>query len=265
MTEQVLHERVGRVAVITLNRPEKLNAWTSTMGDQYVAAVRAAENDPDVGAIVVTGAGRAFCSGTDLSDLGWVTHAAAEGRREEVREIIDRWTGPAVVRKPLIAAVNGAAVGIGFVQALYADIRFAHPGAQLGTAFPRLGLTAEYGSAWLLPRIVGEGRARDLLLSGRLVTGTEAHAMGLVNRLVAEDEVLDAAVVYANDLAENCSQTSMAVIKEQLDAAASSTFTVAADRASNEMLRAVTRPDAAEGVDAQRAGRQARFAREIQN
>lgn len=242
----VLHERRGPVTVLTLNRPERLNAWSDPLEDRYFDLIEDAVADPDVRAIVVTGAGRGFCAGADLVDLEAAGEdddvAMPEGRRPR--------HFPLTIGKPLIAAVNGPAAGLGLVEALYCDVRFAAPDAKLTTAFTRRGLIAEYGIAWLLPRIVGRSKALDLLLSGRVVLGDEALSMGLVDRIAAPGELLQAAVRYAADLAAACSPTAMSVVKAQVMRASAGDFGAAAADADADalMLESFRRPDIVEGV-----------------
>lgn len=254
----VLAERRGPVLLLTLNRPDRLNAWTNELEDHYFALLDDAEADPDVRAIVLTGAGRGFCAGADMDDLRQIGDAdlgdADLPRRARPRSY------PLTVRKPLIAAVNGAAAGLGFVEALYCDLRFCVPDAKLTTSFARRGLIAEYGISWLLPRLVGRSRALDLLLSGRVVRGEEALAMGLVDRVVAPGELVDAAVAYAADLAAYCSPTSMGVIKQQVLRAADAEFEPVFAEAGRLMLESFARPDFAEGVRSYLEGRPPRFA-----
>jgi enoyl-CoA hydratase/carnithine racemase len=152
------------------------------------------------------------------------------------------------IRKPVIAAINGPAAGVGLIQALYCDMRVTAPGVKLTTAFARRGLIAEYGCAWLLPSLVGRGAALDLLLSGRVVLGAEAYAMGLVTHLAEPDAVLQTAIDYATDLADNCSPTSMSIIKRQVYDAMHGTFETAFEVADAEMLASFSRPDVQEGV-----------------
>lgn len=214
-TDLVLSERREGVVVLTLNRPDRLNSWTDALEAVYFAELDAAEDDPDVRAIVVTGAGRGFCAGADLEDLG------AAGEIDVEALLRDRprpRTFPLTVRKPMIAAINGAAAGLGLVEALYCDVRFATPQAKLTTAFARRGLIAEYGLSWLLPRLIGHGAALDVVLSGRIVRGEEAHRLGPVNFLSEPDSVVDDAVAYAQDLATHCAPSSMATIKAQVSA-----------------------------------------------
>jgi enoyl-CoA hydratase/carnithine racemase len=245
--ETVLAERTGAVLVLTLNRPERLNAWTYALEDRYFDLLDEAEADPGVRAVVVTGAGRGFCAGADLEDL----EAAGNADAEMLAKIPVRSrprTRPLELRKPLIAAVNGAAAGLGLVEALYCDIRFAAPEAKFTTAFARRGLIAEYGVAWLLPRLVGASRAMDLLLSSRVVRGAEALTMGLVDFVVEREQLLDTAVAYATELAEQCSPWSMHMIKQQVQRSLDSTFAASIAEADALMLDSFARPDVREGV-----------------
>jgi enoyl-CoA hydratase/carnithine racemase len=241
----VLHERRGAVLVLTLNRPERLNAWNDRLEDRYFALLDAADDDPDVRAVVLTGAGRGFCAGADLDDVG---DAAQAGGGAHVLARPHPRHHPLRFRKPLIAAINGSAAGLGLVEALFCDIRFCTPTAKLTTAFVRRGLIAEYGVSWLLPRLVGPARALDLLLSGRVVLGEEALGMGLVDRLHPAEELLDAAVAYAQDLAQHCSPTSMAVIKGQVHRHLDATFAEAVADSDRLLLESIAGVDVAEGV-----------------
>lgn len=241
--QQLLTERRGAVLVLTFNRPDRLNAWTNAMEDQYFDALEAAEADPEVRAIVVTGAGRGFCAGADMGDLAGASDASdSEIDRPRPRHL------PMTIRKPVIAAVNGAAAGLGFVETLFCDVRFASPDALFITAFVRRGLVAEYGVSWLLPRLVGHGRAADLLLSGRRVGGEEAFRIGLVEHLVPADELLDRAVAYAADLAASCSPWSMATIKTQLALDAERGLAASVEDADTLMRASFRGADLTEGV-----------------
>ncbi|MGC0366165.1 enoyl-CoA hydratase/carnithine racemase [Rhodococcus sp. 27YEA15] len=241
--DPVLVDRRGAVLVVTFNRPDVLNAWTNELEDQYFDHLAAADDDPNIRAVVITGAGRGFCSG---ADLGALANAGGFTEADLVRPR-DR-DFPVSLRKPLIGAINGVAAGLGFVEALFCDVRFGSPATRFTTAFARRGLIAEYGISWILPRVVGHSRAADLLLSSRMVDADEAHRIGLIDHLVAEGSVLDAAVAYAQDIAVHCSPTSLAVVKSQLSADASSTFPEAARRAESLMLEAFRRPDVGEGI-----------------
>jgi enoyl-CoA hydratase/carnithine racemase len=250
----VLAEMQGAVLVLTLNRPEKLNAWGHAMETRYFELLELAEQSPEVRAIVVTGAGRGFCVGADFDDLKAVARSDLTplGRGRPI-------SYPMTISKPLVAAINGPAAGVGLVQALYCDVRITAPTVKLTTAFARRGLIAEYGCAWLLPGLVGRGAALDLLLSARVVLGDEAFAIGLVNRLAEPDAVLEMGLEYATDLAENCSPTSMSVIKRQVHQAMHQTFDSAFADADVEMLESFSRADAKEGVASYLERRQPAF------
>jgi enoyl-CoA hydratase/carnithine racemase len=252
-SDTVLAQRHGGVLLLTLNRPLRLNAWNAELERRYLELLAGAEADPDVRAIVLTGAGRGFCAGADLDELRGVDTldpADLDGRRLVLPTL----------RTPLIAAINGAAAGLGLVVALSADVRFCVPEAKLTTAFARRGLIAEYGVAWVLPRLVGTSRALDLLLSGRVVRGEEAARIGLVDHLATPATLVDAALAYAADLAENCSPTSMAIMKDQVRAALDEPFDVSLDRSDVLMREAFRRTDVKEGVTAHLEKRAPRFA-----
>lgn len=240
--ELVLSERRGPVLVLTLNRPDRLNAWTNDLEDRYFDLLDEAEDDPTVGAIVLTGAGRGFCAGADMEGLKRIDRAAGRAVRPRSRSY------PRSIDKPLIAAINGAAAGLGLIEALYCDVRFCTPHAKLTTAFTKRGLIAEYGLSWILPRLIGQSRALDLLLSSRVVLGEEALALGLVDYLAEADDVLDAAVAYATDLATTCSPTSMAVIKRQVLRHQDLSFEDAVAESDQLMLDSFDYEDVPEGV-----------------
>ncbi len=204
--------------------------------------------------MVVTGAGRGFCSGADMDDLQGASGATAEQvARPRPRHL------PLQLRKPLVAAVNGAAAGLGLVEALYADVRFASPQARFLSSFARRGLIAEYGVAWLLPRLVGQSRALDVLMSAREVGGVEAHRIGLVDHLSEPADLVADAIAYARDLSEHCSPASMATIKQQVLDAADQTFLESTRRADELMLASFNGPDLDEGVRSWRERRSPRF------
>jgi enoyl-CoA hydratase/carnithine racemase len=256
VSEPILAERRAGVLLLTLNRPERYNAWSDELEDRYFALLDDADADPGVRAIVVTGAGRGFCAGADFDDL-----APSDGPFDLAK--LDRprpRTRPLELRTPLIAAINGAAAGLGLAQALFADVRFCVPEAKLTTAFARRGLIAEHGMAWLLPRLVGSSRASDLLLSGRIVRGEEAARIGLVDHLASPGMLVDEAVAYAADLADHCSPTSMAVIKEQVRHALDEQFAASVERAETLMRESFGRSDVGEGVASYLEKRVPRFA-----
>jgi enoyl-CoA hydratase/carnithine racemase len=195
-----------------LNRPERLNAWTGEMGTAYFDALDRAAADPEVRVIVVTGAGRGFCAGADMDMLQGIGAGTSGGGEPDTRQ----HTHAMEIPKPVIAAINGACAGLGFVHALACDLRFAASGAKFTTAFSRRGLIAEHGVSWTLPRLVGQSVALDLLLSGRVFVAEEAYELGVVNRVVAPDALLDETLAYAKELATYVSPASMAAIKHQV-------------------------------------------------
>jgi enoyl-CoA hydratase/carnithine racemase len=199
------------VLTLTLNRPERHNGWTLELEEAYFDALAGAAADAEVRAIVVTGAGRSFCPGLDMQALS----ASADGERLNVRPRRPM-TFALSIPKPLIAAINGACAGIGFIQASCADVRFGARGAKLTTAFARRGLPAENSLAWLLPRLIGHANATDLLLSARAIDADEAHTLSFLKEVTAPDQLLPTAVAYASDLAANVSPIAMATIKAQL-------------------------------------------------
>ncbi|GAA3358438.1 MULTISPECIES: enoyl-CoA hydratase-related protein [Saccharopolyspora] len=237
--DEILVEHRDAVLLLTFNRPDRLNAWTPSMRRRYFDLLEEADADPSVRAVVVTGAGRGFCAGTDLSALGDTPEPDVDERAISLSIRI---------RKPIIAAINGPVAGIGLVAALFADVRFAAEDAKFTTAFSRRGLVAEHGISWLLPKLVGAGAALDLMLSARTLPGTEAHRMGLVDRVLPASEVLAAALEYAHVLATECSPASLADIKEQIYSGLDSGLETARADASNRMVTAFGRPDVREGV-----------------
>jgi enoyl-CoA hydratase/carnithine racemase len=251
----VLYAVEDGVATITLNRPDRLNALTPEMGLLYTRLLRTADADPQVRAIVVTGAGRGFCSGADLAVLA--QGADSLDRYAEGQSLDDLPTVAIRLGTPVVGAINGPCAGIGFVLAIANDVRFAGPGASFSTTFTRLGLTAEYGSAWLLPRLVGLPQATEILLSGRRVDAEEAARIGLVHALV--DDPLAAAQAWAAELARSCSPKAVATVKDQLRAASSSTLDDAL-LTSLDLMRASFRwPDLGEALAARLEHRAPQF------
>ena len=261
--EDILYAVDGGVAVIKLNRPEKLNAWRVEMERELRAAMREAGADPAVRVIVLTGAGRGFCAGADMNGL---QSTVAAGQSRSGTAPTPAASGPEpfdatsrddyqrqyayfpAVPKPIIAAVNGACAGLGMVMALYADMRFASDAAVFTTAFSRRGLIAEHGISWLLPRLVGMAHAADLLFSARKVRAPEALAMGLVSRVIPladfEAEVMD----YARMLATEVSPRSLGEIKREIWAAQFQGLGEAIDAANADMQGSFVSEDFKEGV-----------------
>lgn len=249
-----------RVATITLNRPDKLNAWTAVMEQEVRAAMDAADNDGSVRVIVLTGAGRGFCAGADMSllntvatqgldDRGRKQALATRGNREGVRADFQRkYSYFPALSKPVIAAINGPVVGLGLVIALYCDLRFASDAAKFSTAFSRRGLVAEYGMAWMLPRLVGLPNALDLLFSARTIDAAEAQRIGLVNQVFANEQFMEKVNAYARELASSVSPRSMQVMKRQVYDAMFQTLAEAIETSEQEMLASLQSEDFKEGV-----------------
>ena len=244
--DTVRYEAHDGIAVITLNRPERLNAIVAGMGERYTDLLRQADADPSVRAIVVTGSGRGFCSGADLAMLAEGSEALNAYLAGQERDTLP--TFALRIGTPVVTAINGPCAGIGFIMAIAADARFASPTATFSTTFARLGLIAEYSSAWLLTRLVGLGAATDLLLTGRTLSAEEAKRLGLVNDLA--DDVLAHALAWARQVADLSSPSSVAVMKEQLLAVDHETLDEALDRSLDEMRRSFARPDLGEAITA---------------
>lgn len=222
--QQILYEVSESIATVTLNRPEALNAWTDVMADEVWRAMHEAARDEAVRVIVLTGAGRAFCAGGDVTGF--------KGQDSNPRQLLDKLPRPydfsrrpdyqgrasyfPAIGKPIIAMINGASAGLGLVHALFADVRIAADDAVFTTAFARIGLASEYGMAWALRNTVGHANAMDLLLSARKVKGEEALRMGLVSQLHPRDGLAAATRAYAKDMAQLCSPRSTRVLKQQL-------------------------------------------------
>lgn len=241
------------VATITLNRPEQRNAINFEMDRAFHDAMWGFDADDDVRAIVVTGAGKAFCSGFDLSAggeaFGRATHEAHDRQlgvdSDSVAERAAFWN----MRTPVIAAINGAAIGVGLTLPLLFDIRIAAEDAKLAFIFPRRGILPEANSTWLLPRIVGLSWALELLLTGRTISGAEAAQMGLVSRAVPGDQVLEEALELARDIAVNCAPTPIAITKKLVYQGLGETDRLAAMQRETKLTWWIgEQPDAVEGV-----------------
>jgi enoyl-CoA hydratase/carnithine racemase len=245
MTEVVTCEIEDDVALLTLNRPDRLNAWTPELQTRYFDLLDECVARDDVRAVVVTGAGRGFCAGADMQDL----QSISGGDRERSRGRDERPVAyPISIPKPVIAAINGPCAGIGLVLAVMCDLRITAQSAKITTAFARRGLVAEHGISWMLPRLVGPARALDLLLSGRVVLGDEAAQLGLVNRAVPDGTAAEEALAYARELARYCSPASMAAMKRQVYGDYDRTLAATVLDANRMMLESFNAPDFAEGV-----------------
>jgi enoyl-CoA hydratase/carnithine racemase len=259
--QETIYRVADRVATLTLNRPDKLNAWTAVMEREVRAAMEEAERDENVRVIVLTGAGRGFCAGADMSLLSTVaekgldearraqgmqpTSGSGEGARGNFQK---KYSYFPAVTKPVIAAINGPVVGLGLVIALYCDIRFASDAARFSTAFAQRGLIAEYGMAWMLPRLIGHSNALDLLFTARMIDAPEALRMGLVNQMLPRETFLESVQRYAADMASNVSPRSLRVIKRQVYDAMFQTLAEAFEISEQEMLASLKCEDFREGV-----------------
>ena len=258
MNNAVLYEVKDGVATVTLNRPERLNA----VNDEIRAGLREklddAAKDSDVKVIIVTGAGRGFCAGADMDGLAatsqgetQASQVEAEEREyatNEVKGFDGGFSYIPTVPKPIIAAINGPAAGVGFIMALYADIRFAKEGAVFSSAFSKRGLIAEWGVGWILPRLVGIARANDILFSSRKFTAEEAEQMGIVNKTFSEDQFDREVFNYAADLAKNVSPRSLRIMKQQIYNAQGETIKENLDSSMQAMLDSFKSEDFKEGV-----------------
>ena len=229
----ILYAAQDRIGVITLNRPDKLNAWTAAMQSSIKRAIVDAAMDDNVRVIVITGAGRGFCAGADMGNLQKIETGKWDerelARADNDVKLEPSTLGPDVsghyagrfgylmsVRKPIIAAINGPCAGIGLVFTLYCDLRFASSEAKFTTAFAQRGLIAEHGISWLLPRLIGTAHALDLLFSARKFGTDEAQRVGLVNRAYAHEHFMANVMEYARTLADTVSPRAMAVMKAQV-------------------------------------------------
>ena len=258
--EDVLYRVEDGIAVITLNRPDRLNAWRAEMDRDVRAAMKAASSDEAVRVIVLTGAGRGFCAGADMNNLQSLAGSGADGAarpRPAVPEPFDasanedfkrQYSWFPSVPRPIIAAINGPCAGLGLIMSLYADMRFASDKAVFTTAFARRGLIAEHGVSWLLPRLVGMAHACDLLYSARTVRAPEALAMGLVSRVIPDDQFMTEVMAYARMLATEASPRSMREMKREMWHAQFQTLAQAIDEANGDMASSFASADFKEGV-----------------
>jgi enoyl-CoA hydratase/carnithine racemase len=259
MFDEIIYEVDDPVATITLSRPESLNAWTNTIDREIREAIDTAVADPAVVAIVVTGAGRAFCAGADMKLLSQLSSSDADAAAIDAGASVaapgssdddfgGRFGYLMTVPKPIIAAVNGAVAGMAFPFVLSCDLRVLCPESMFLTAFAQRGLIAEWGLGWLLPQLVGPSAALDLLFSSRRVGGEEAYRLGLGNYLVERDELLSFSRGYVEQLAQSCSPASMAVMKRQVYEHTQRGLGAAEAESQRLMVESFGRPDFGEGV-----------------
>ncbi len=248
--DEIFYQVEQRVATLTLNRPDKLNAWTMHMEEEVGRAIRDAASDENVRVIVITGAGRGFCAGADMSLLSAVIKdgAPAGNNLGNLGNHQRKHSWFLEIPKPIIAAINGPAVGLGLVIPLFCDIRFASDQARFSTIFAKRGLVAEYGMAWMLPRITGLANAADLLFSARTIDAGEALRMGLVNRVIAHDGFMEAVKAYARELATAVSPRSLRIMKNQIYQSQTQSLNQAVDLATEEMYGSFGTEDFKEGV-----------------
>jgi enoyl-CoA hydratase/carnithine racemase len=263
----VLYDVKDRIATVTLNRPDRLNAYTDRLAQSLRLSIADAARDTGVRTIVITGAGRGFCAGADMDVLQGIQTQGGErnaSRAEgDVGEAFLSKLGPNLdaefadmrrfsyfmrTKKPIIAAINGPAAGIGLILALYADMRFVSDKAVLTTSFAQRGLIAEHGISWLLPRLIGPAHALDLLLSARKISPAEAERIGLVNKIFPHETFMENVTAYAHLLADTVSPRSMAVMKAQVWKSYFQTFGEALAVADAEMPPSFKWPDFKEGV-----------------
>jgi enoyl-CoA hydratase/carnithine racemase len=261
---EILYDVSDKIATITLNRPEKLNAWTGVMEGEVREALIEASSDGKVGAIILTGAGRGFCSGADMNNLNSLQQGAAGGgpTSESVRAVDNaipgglslsndfslRYTYFPTVPKPIIAAINGPAAGLGLVMALYCDVRLASEAAVFSTAFARRGLIAEHGLSWMLPALIGPANALDITLSGRKFDAAEAKEMGLVGKVFPMESFMDEVRAYATEMATLASPRSIRVMKRQIYQAMLNSLEHSVLLANSEMPASFESEDFKEGV-----------------
>ncbi|HSD10345.1 MAG TPA: enoyl-CoA hydratase-related protein [Candidatus Binatia bacterium] len=239
--ERILYEQRGEVALITLNRPEKLNAWTPQMSVEQADAIERANADRSIGAIVMTGAGRGFCAGADMAEtfqkrIGGHDPGADTAHGQGGMPAGLDWVRLCRGSKPLVAAVNGAAVGVGMTMLLPFDVIVASEKARFGMLFVKVGLVPELASSHLLTTRVGLGKASEMCLSGRIYGAAEAAAFGLVDRLVEPDKLLDAALEIAREIAANPAPQ-LKMIKQLLTRNACETDLDRVQQRESEMIR----------------------------
>ncbi|HQR03935.1 MAG: enoyl-CoA hydratase/isomerase family protein [Proteobacteria bacterium] len=241
--QQIRYEVRGHIALITLNRPEAMNTFTGILGEEWSAAYRRADTDDEVRAVVVTGAGKVFCAGADMSG-GAGTFDSYDGGNFSAAALS---TSAFEIRKPVIAAVNGSAVGLGLSLAVQADFRVLAREGKYGFLQVRRGVVADAYIHWTLPRLVGSERANELLLTGRRFSGDEAESMGLALRVVPAAEVLETALALAREIAEECSPLAVAMTKRLLHECSTVDLPQTAAIETRWLARSMGQADAIEG------------------
>jgi enoyl-CoA hydratase/carnithine racemase len=245
--EAILFEQEQRVATLTLNRPDRMNAWTPRMAFELSHALARCNEDDDVRAVVITGAGRAFCAGADLGGGAATFGGFVEGRKKETLDPPPE-IYPWQVDKPVIAAINGHAIGVGLTYPMMCDVRLVAEDAKIQFAFVRRGILPELASHTIVPRVMGLSNAADLMLSGRIVSGREAAALGLASEALSAAEVLPAAIARARDIAVNTAPMSVAISKRLLWEGLTSSVSAMQQREDPLFAWVGSQPDAREGV-----------------
>jgi enoyl-CoA hydratase/carnithine racemase len=221
----IIYDKSDRIATITMNRPDKLNAWTPRMGSEMREAFTDADRDDAIRAIIVTGAGRAYCAGADMEHLNNIAEGASPSAAVQTRASSDKrvrpdFDGPfsyvLALSKPVIGAINGPCAGLGFTTSLYHDIRIASENARMGLILVQRGLAMEHGSSWMLPRLVGVAKAIELAVTGRLVDAQEALSIGLVHRVVPAAKLIETAREIATQIATKCAPMGVALAKNAI-------------------------------------------------
>ena len=260
MTFLYEHDTATGVATMTLNRPERMNALTFDVYDELRRTFRALDTEPGVRAIVITGAGKAFCTGGDVHDIiGALFSRDEAGLLEFTRMTCDLVLAIRRCRRPVIAALNGTTAGAGAVIATACDLRLATLSAKIAFLFTKVGLAgADMGSAWLLPRIVGSGRATELLMTGAFITADEALRIGLYNRLVPDEQLLSAATELAAQLAQGPA-LALGMTKHAIDNEASMDLATALEAEAQVQASLMTHADFREAYDAFVAKRPPKF------
>lgn len=272
MYKEILYATDGSAAIITMNRPETLNALTDLTQAEIRHALDQSERNVNVMGTVLTGAGRGFCSGVDMNALGKMSEAgrrlgsshahlnASPGNPEKDPNFTESPTYFLALRKPLIAAINGACAGLGFSYATFADLRFVDSNSRLTTSFAQRGLIAEHGTSWMLPRLIGPANALDLFWTSRKFDGKEAFRIGYANKLCEPGQCVQDAVQYLNDLAKSCAPSSIMMMKRQVFRHLNQELGTAMQESTTWMDESLKREDFKEGVQSFVERREPRFA-----
>ena len=257
--EKILVETEGRVGIITFNNQERLNALHATMMAEMRSQIEAWNSDPAIGAIIITGAGRAFCSGADMGGWQRGIEQRETGEPAQRRAQEESWVLFALRSKPIICAINGPCIGAGLTITLPCDVRIASDQARLSMRFVRVGVIPELASTHLLSHIVGFGKALELMLSGRIIDGEEAARLGLVNRVVPHDKLMEEALATAQEIAFNPTESLLAIKKLAWQNLDESDLATIQQREGQEFAAAMARPTFREAVSAFMGKRQPDF------